>query len=134
LPYFPYVAPPQNPRDHQHHDVQNGPTRAEAAAPTRASLTATAPGADALRILSGVAGSRATLQYSIPRAARVSLHVYDLQGRMVRTLVDQDAAAGTFRASWDGTTDAGTSAAKGIFFARLAVDGRTLDTKKVLIQ
>src|SRR5262245_21638745 len=25
LPYFPYVAPPQNPLDHQHHPVQNGP-------------------------------------------------------------------------------------------------------------
>jgi len=133
LPYFPYVAPPQNPRDHQHHDLQQSPAHTEAAAPARATAAA-APSADALRILSGVAGSRATLQYSIPRTAKVSLRVYDLQGRTVRTLVDQDAAAGTFRASWDGTTDAGTSAAKGIFFAKLAVDGRTLDTKKVLIQ
>ncbi len=134
LPYFPYVAAPQNPRNHQHHDLQNGPARAEAAAPERAASGASSPSADALRILSGSAGSRATLQYSIPHTAKVSLRVYDLQGRMVRTLVDQDAAAGTFRSSWDGTTDAGTSAARGIFFAKLVADGRTLDTKKVLIQ
>ncbi len=112
LPYFPYVAPPQNPA-------------AEAAG---------APSTESLRILSGVAGSRAAMMYSIPRTSKVTLRVFDIQGRMVRTLVDQDAAAGTFRATWDGTTDAGTAAARGIFFARLVADGQTLGSKKVIIQ
>jgi flagellar hook assembly protein FlgD len=74
------------------------------------------------------------LQYALPRNAKVSLRVYDPQGRMVRTLVDQDAAAGTFRASWDGLTDSGTATARGVFFARLVVDGQTMDTKKVVVQ
>ena len=133
LPYFPYVAPPQNPRNHEHHDIQNAPSRAEAAAAGRAETLAGA-GTDPLRIMSQNPGSHAVLQYAIPRSAKVSLRVYDPQGRVVRTLVDQDAAAGTFRASWDGLTDEGKSAARGVFFARLVVDGRTLDTKKVVVQ
>ena len=133
LPYFPYVAPPQNPRNHEHHDIQNAPSRADAAAAGRAEALASA-GTDALRIMSQNPGSHAVLQYAIPRSAKVSLRVYDPQGRVVRTLVDQDAAAGTFRASWDGLTDEGKSAARGVFFARLVVDGRTLDTRKVVVQ
>jgi len=135
LPYFPYVAPPQNPLNHQHHDTQRaGAALTGGNAQSRAAEAAGAPGADALRILAGSPGSRAVLEYAIPKTARVSLKVYDIQGRAVRTLVDQDAAAGTFRASWDGTTDQGTDAARGIFFARLTANGVTLDSKKVMIQ
>jgi hypothetical protein len=130
LPYFPYIAPPQNPLNHEHHKGQHGPSPAS---PTRVLGTAS-QGAASLRIVSSDPGSRATLQYALPRDARVSLRVYDVQGRMVRTLVDQDAASGTFRATWDGRTDAGTMAARGIFFARLAVDGQASDTKKVVVQ
>ena len=135
LPYFPYVAPPQNPLNHQHHDTQHAGAALTGGTPqSRAAEAAGAPGQDALRILAGSPGSRAVLEYAIPKTAKVSLKVYDIQGRAVRTLVDQDAAAGTFRASWDGTTDAGTSAARGIFFARLTANGVTLDSKKVMIQ
>jgi len=139
LPYFPYVAPPQNPLSHEHHAAQPGvrPTGISRAAEDRDERSREAAAihdAAPLRIVSGNPGSGAVLQYAIPHNARVSLHVFDIQGRMVRTLVDQDAAAGTFRAHWDGLTDGGTPAARGVFFARLAVDGRTLDTKKVMVQ
>ena len=59
--------------------------------------------------------------------------IYDIQGRRVRTLVDQDAAAGTFRASWDGRTDTGATS-NGVFFARLVVDGQATDTRKIVIR
>jgi hypothetical protein len=132
LPYFPYVGPPQNPRNHEHHDIQRAPSHAEAASMGRAE--ALAGMGTTLRIMSQNPGSHAVLEYALPHSAKVSLRVYDPQGRMVRTLVDQDAAAGTFRASWDGLTDEGHSAARGVFFARLVVNGQTLDTKKVVVQ
>jgi hypothetical protein len=132
LPYFPYVGPPQNPLNHEHHDTQHGP--GAVARDRRGADAAAASGGEALRIVSGDPGSRAALQYTIPHNARVSLRVFDIQGRMVRTLVDQDAASGTFRSSWDGVMDGGGKAARGVFFARLAVDGQTLDTKKVVVQ
>jgi len=134
LPYFPYVAPPQNPLNHAHHLEQHAGARFHDDRQSRAAEAAGAPSTESLRILSGVAGSRAAMMYSIPRTSKVTLRVFDIQGRMVRTLVDQDAAAGTFRATWDGTTDAGTAAARGIFFARLVADGQTLGSKKVIIQ
>jgi len=74
------------------------------------------------------------LEYSLPSRARVSLRLFDVQGRAVRTLVDQDAAAGSFRAAWDGRTDSGSAAGRGIYFAKLEADGRVIDTRKVLIR
>jgi hypothetical protein len=51
----------------------------------------------------------------------------------VRTLVDQEAAAGMFRANWDGMDDGG-SALHGVFFARLTANGRALETRKIVIE
>ena len=149
LPYFPYVAPPQNPRDHEHHertdghsasrfqrdggdDDLQGQTSDETADP--ASLLASADSAPALSLSSRNPGRGAVLQYSLPENARVSLQVFDAQGRVVRTLVDQDAAAGTFRATWDGAGDSGQALARGLFFARLTAGGKVVDTKKLVLE
>jgi len=129
LPYFPYVAQPQNPLDHQHHLVQNGPR------PTAANLSAASPtSGTALRILSSMPGSQAVLEYTLANRAHVTLQVFDVQGRMVRTILDQDAAPGTFRATWNGVTNDGGPAAHGVFFARLAADGKPLDAKKIIVE
>jgi len=128
LPYFPYVAPPHNPRDHEHHRTGTKPTRAiSSREPGR-------PGESALRIASANPAPSAVLQYTLAAPTRVVLQVYDVHGRLVRTLIDQDAAPGTFRAVWDGTTDAGASAGRGVFFARMSADGNVLDSRKVVIQ
>ena len=132
LPYFPYVAPPHNPRNHEHHDVQHGPspqtiTKNEGAAPG-----GSAP-STALRVGSE-SGSLSILEFTLPRASKVSLRVFDVRGRVVRTLVDQDAAPGAFRAAWDGTGDDGARTARGMYFARLVADGQVMDVKKIVLR
>ncbi len=52
----------------------------------------------------------------------------------MRTLLDQDAAAGSFRAVWDGRTQSGATADRGVYFARLVVDGKASDGKKIVIR
>ncbi len=148
LPYFPYVAPPHNPFDHSHHRTQ-GPTtwrdrdddddrrdsdkhdaveatKDEAAAPA-------APESDLrLRIQGANPGTGSRLEFSVPSASRVSLKVYDVQGRVVRTLVDQDAEAGAFSAQWDGRADDGARMGRGVYFARLVAGSQTSEKKLVL--
>jgi flagellar hook assembly protein FlgD len=94
----------------------------------------TQTGSASLRIASANPSTSVDLQYTLASRARVSLRIYDVQGRLVRTLVDQDAAPGSFRARWDGFTDAGTSAGRGVFFARMTADGAVMDSKKVVIE
>jgi hypothetical protein len=127
LPYFPYVAPPHNPRNHEHHDLQHGPTPNSVAG-----SVGTAAGS--LAMASSNPGRQPILSYSLARRGRVTLKVYDIQGRLIRTLIDQDAAAGDFRATWDGKTDSGDTVGNGVYMARLTSDGATVDSRKVVIR
>jgi hypothetical protein len=60
-----------------------------------------------------------TLAYRLGAAAHVRLTVIDAAGRRVRTLVDEDGAAGVHTAAWNGADDAGQSAPSGVYFAVL---------------
>ncbi|HAD83086.1 TPA: hypothetical protein DCG35_11620 [Candidatus Edwardsbacteria bacterium] len=71
------------------------------------------------------------LSYQIPRAGPVSITIYNISGQRVRTLVDQDMSPGYYSAGWDGRDDAGSSISSGVYFVRLASDGKAL-TQKIL--
>jgi Domain of unknown function (DUF4331)/FlgD Ig-like domain len=142
---FPYVAPPHNPFDHEHHREERGRNLAgdpgdgeDSAAAEKlggedtAALAKAGASGPAL-MLASAPGGKASLEYSIDAPARVSLKIYDVQGRLVRTLVDQDAAQGTFRALWDGRSTSGAVAGNGVYFARFVASDRVVETKKIVI-
>ena len=62
-----------------------------------------------------------TIQFGLAanRAGRVTLEVFDVTGRRVKSLLNENRAAGTWRVTWDGTTDAGTRVSSGVYFYRL---------------
>ncbi len=51
----------------------------------------------------------------------VELAVFDIQGRRLRTLLDRSIPAGRYTVEWDGKLADGSSAASGVYFARLQV-------------
>jgi photosystem II stability/assembly factor-like uncharacterized protein len=55
------------------------------------------------------------ISYSIPDKERATLAVYDITGRLVRTLGDEQAGAGRHVVRWDGRTDGGTRVLPGIY-------------------
>ena len=65
-----------------------------------------------------------TLAFGLPRAASVGLAVFDIQGRMVRRLLEGPARAGWTRVTWDGRDDAGSALAPGAYVIRLLADGQ----------
>jgi subtilisin family serine protease len=68
--------------------------------------------------------------------AQVSLRIFDSSGRLVRTLLDGDAEAiPTVRVpSWDGRDEKGHRVASGIYYYRLAVSGRVLSRRMVVLR
>ncbi|MDD3642933.1 MAG: FlgD immunoglobulin-like domain containing protein [Candidatus Krumholzibacteria bacterium] len=66
--------------------------------------------------------------------ARVVLAVYDVQGRLVRTLVDRAMPAGPAEAVWDGTNAEGAAVSSGIYFVRMDSAGQRLTRKMVLLR
>ena len=63
------------------------------------------------------------LHYSVPRDGDVSLRVYSVTGRRVRTLVDGYASLGTHDALWNGYDDGGHAVPSGMYFAVLRAPG-----------
>jgi hypothetical protein len=72
-----------------------------------------------------------TLAFELPRAERVTLRVYDIGGRRVRTLAEARALApGAHRFEWDGRDDAGAPLQAGLYFARLEA-GEARETRRM---
>jgi hypothetical protein len=74
-------------------------------------------------------GRSTSFVVSLPRDAAVELSVHDLAGRRVATLAQGRLAAGRRTFTWDGA-----QAHDGVYFVRLAVDGRVLSTRVALLR
>ncbi|MBN2564611.1 MAG: nuclear transport factor 2 family protein [Candidatus Eisenbacteria bacterium] len=76
-----------------------------------------------------------TIAFEVPDGgARVSLEVYDVSGRLVRTLVDGHEPAGTRTVTWDGRDDEGQPVASGIYFSRMTAPEFSETTKMILMK
>ncbi|MFH1069711.1 MAG: FlgD immunoglobulin-like domain containing protein, partial [Candidatus Glassbacteria bacterium] len=77
-----------------------------------------------------------TISYSVPEgnAEKVTLRVYDLRGKLVKTLVDQVREAGAYSVYWDGTDESGRQTASGVYFYRLSAGSFTQTRKMVLLK
>jgi hypothetical protein len=58
--------------------------------------------------------------FTLAEPMRIDLAVYDVGGRLVRSILAEDLPAGTYRESWDGRSDAGEEVASGVYFVRLS--------------
>ena len=59
---------------------------------------------------------RTTVQFDLPAASHVTLAIYDIRGRIVRTMVDEVKNIGFHNVVWDGTDDNGSSVSSGLYF------------------
>ena len=59
------------------------------------------------------------IRFDLPRAARVQVKVYNVQGRLVAMLLDEERSAGPGRVVWNGTDSRGGAVASGTYFYRV---------------
>jgi hypothetical protein len=77
--------------------------------------------------------SHTTVRFILAEESHVRLRVYDVNGRLVRTLADGDAPAGYLQeATWDGRDSEGSPVSSGIYYIRLESD-LDVATEKVVI-
>jgi hypothetical protein len=72
------------------------------------------------------------LEWSLAQDGDADVSVYDVRGARVRTLAHGHAAAGAHTLAWSGDDDAGHALAPGLYFVRLATQGRE-DTSRIVI-
>ena len=73
-----------------------------------------------------------TIEFGLRGKGHVSLVIYDVAGRLVKTLVDEERGAGGHKVVWDGKNNTGSTVASGIYFYRL-VAGDFVQTKKLVL-
>jgi len=71
------------------------------------------------------------IEYNLPKDGNVSLIIYDLLGRQIKTLVDRSQSAGNHDVTWNGKDEAGIGVGTGLYIYRLQA-GKFTQTRKML--
>ncbi len=74
------------------------------------------------------------IRFAIPKPGHVKLEVYNIQGRLVRTLIDRELSAGEHIVQWDSTDDNGNIVASGTYLYRLTADDYIESKKMTLVK
>jgi len=72
--------------------------------------------------------------FHVPRLCKVSLKVYDMLGREVRTLVEKRMPSGVHRVEWDGRDNVGRQIAGGVYILSLETSGGRVVGKVVVLR
>ncbi len=77
-----------------------------------------------------------TISFAVPTggASKVEVSVYDVSGRLVRTLEKGVLAAGVHHRTWDGRDSAGRAVSAGVYLYRYQVGDNTLTEKTVRVR
>jgi hypothetical protein len=76
---------------------------------------------------------RTEIKFSLPREQHLKLRIYDVEGRLVKTLVDERRIAGVHRVIWNGTDATGARVSSGLYFYRLITDDGQVRTRKMML-
>ena len=78
---------------------------------------------------------KATLSYELETAGEISLAVYDILGRRIRTVWSGQKSAGVYETEWDGLNDNGARVVPGVYMVTItATDGhRTVRSSRPLV-
>ncbi|MEO0083584.1 MAG: T9SS type A sorting domain-containing protein [candidate division WOR-3 bacterium] len=74
------------------------------------------------------------IELEILKPSTVSLKIYDINGNIVRNLINKNLNAGKTVVVWDGKDDNGTKVAQGIYFVKLSTESKSAMTKVIKLQ
>jgi len=75
------------------------------------------------------------IAYSVKEAGPVTIDVYNVAGKVVKTLLDTEVEAGAAGyVVWDGRAESGERCASGVYFYRIAAPGFTTSRKMIMLK
>jgi hypothetical protein len=72
-----------------------------------------------------------TIEFELESTKQVSLNIYDLSGKQVKTLINQNCTTGKYSLTWDGTSDGNSPLSSGIYFYILLADNQKISKKMI---
>jgi hypothetical protein len=77
---------------------------------------------------------RTTIRYQLPSDSQARLTIYDVEGAVVRTLIDRALPAGIHLEIWDGRDQRGVQVASGAYYYRLTAPGIDEQRRMLLVR
>lgn len=74
------------------------------------------------------------IETSLKKAGHVSVRIYSIDGRLVKTLVDESATAGRHEVLWDGRDNSGNAVRSGVYFVKTTSGGESAVFKLSLLK
>lgn len=78
--------------------------------------------------------NRTSISLQIPARVHTTVVIYNIAGRLVKTLMDKDTDAGYYTLSWDGTDNSGRKIGSGIYFCKVQAGESTATRKLTLLR
>jgi hypothetical protein len=83
-----------------------------------------------LKIYPNPVTSFTNISFSLPQCQKVSIQIFDMIGRLVKTLADAQMTAGTHQLVWNSTDEKGRHVNSGVYLLKLS-SGNYTETKKL---
>ena len=74
------------------------------------------------------------IEFYVPVNELVNLTVFDLEGKIVKTIINQDLRAGQHVVNWDGTNDKGVKVSTGMYLYQLRTNTMKINKMMTLIK
>ena len=74
------------------------------------------------------------IAFDLPGAGRAELKIFDVSGRLIRTLVDEKRRAGPHSVRWDGRDETGRAVPSGVYFYSLTAPGVEENRRMILVK
>jgi hypothetical protein len=74
------------------------------------------------------------IDFAVPRSSYVTIKIYDITGREIKSLVNQKMTPGNYTVDWNGRDNNGLQISTGVYFYRFVASGNVFVKKMVLIK
>lgn len=76
----------------------------------------------------------ARIHFSLQNRALVELKIYDIMGKVIRTLISGWVEPGDHYINWDRTNNNGLRVANGSYFCQIRIDGKSVVSKAIILK
>jgi len=73
-----------------------------------------------------------TIEYQVPKQTTVKINIYDINGQLVKELLNEEKNTGNYSTVWNGKNNAGNTVASGTYFYQIQ-SGDFIQVKKMIL-
>jgi hypothetical protein len=89
---------------------------------------------DGVQVFPNPFNPQTSFRFKVKEQAPVKLQIFNLNGQLVRTIIDENFPPGVFQRRWNGRSQDGRPAASGLYFYRLQIGSRNFNGRIQLLK